>query len=566
MKHSCPPRFRSRRHTLLRSLCPAVALALVIGGSSAKAATLTWDPAQTPTTGSYGSGTWDTATTADWSNGTADQTFGSGNTALFGGTATGNPTPVNLGSPISAVAADFTAPGYTINSSTTNTLTLNSAGGTGATSAIYANGTGGTTSFTGPVTFGAGAQMVTANTATDVINFGGGAVTQTTPGTATLTTAGLGTINYSGTSFVPGKFNINNAVFNSSGTVTVANQTYFGIDSATGATLNITGGTFAATAVSTFVGAGTTAAPAPGTLNISGGTNTFTALNVGNGFNGTGDGNGTVTVSGGTNTVSGIIRLGSTDAGVGTLNLNTGGRIVINNAAGQIVRGTGTSGAGGSGNLNFNGGVLQYNTAPTVPAIAANITTTILDGGATISTNGFNVTIASPIGHGGVAAIDGGLTKAANAGVLTLTAANTYTGATTINGGTLAIGVNGGLSSSNVTIAAGATLSLAATVTAAHNNVNSILTLTGTTSVVNLLAAAGTVQDTVGTLIVNGVTEPAGTYGSATSGAVAADQLAAFTGTGEIVVTGAVPEPSTWVMMLGGLGGLVAFARRKRRA
>lgn len=572
MKHLRSPRSRARRHTLLRSVCPSLVAVLLASGPCAKAVNLTWDPLMT-TTGSYGSGTWDSGTTADWSNGTADQTFGTGNTAIFAGTSTGTAT-VTLGSAINALAADFTSPGYSVASTATNLLTVTSTG-TGAASAIYANGTGGTTTFTGPITFstGAAAGFITAATATDVISLSG-SISQTPTGAAGVTTAGLGTINYSGTAFAGGKFNINNAIFNSSGAVTVAaNGTYFGIDSATGATLNVTAGTFNATAVSTFVGAGTTAAPLPGTVNLSGGTNTFTALNVGNGFAGTGDSNGTVTFTGGVNTVNGIIRLGSTDAGTGTLNLNTGGRLIIGAAAGAIVRGTGTTGTGGSGNINFNGGVLQYNAAPTAPAIAANITTTILDNGATISTNGSNITIASPIGHGGTAAIDGGLTKATNTGILTLSAANTYTGPTLINtatGGTaantgLSITANGGLGSSNVTLAATTSLTLAAGVTAAHNNfLTSSLTLNATSSVVNLNAAtAGTVQDTVGTLIVAGATETvAGTYGSTASGA--ANVLPEFTGNGVIQFT-PVPEPSAWAMMSGGLGGLLVLMARRRR-
>ena len=565
MKHPRPSRFSVRRQ-LLRAACPLFAAALLAGGHQAAAATLTWDPLMNGT-GSYGSGTWDAAATTDWATGTGDQVFGTGNTAIFAGTTTG-PAPVTLASTVSALAADFTTAGYSIASTATNTLTVTSTGA-GAASAIYANGTGGTTTFTGPIIFstGAAAGTITANTATDVINISG-SISQTPTGAAGVSTAGLGTINYSGTALAGGKFNINNAVFNSSGAVTVAaNGTYFGIDSATGATLNITAGTFSATAVTTFIGAGTTAAPAPGTINLSGGTNTFTALNVGNGFAGTGDGTGTVTFTGGTNTVNGIIRLGSTNAGVGTLNLNTGGRLIIGAAAGQIVRGTGTTGTGGSGNLNFNGGVLQYNAAPAVPAIAANITTTILDNGATISTNGSNITIASPIGHGGTAAIDGGLTKAANTGILTLTATNTYTGATTVSGGTLAISANGGLSSSNVTVAAGATLSLATGVTAAHSVNTATLTLAGTTSVLNLASTtSGTVQDTVSALIVNGTSLAAGTYVSSTNTTAPAADLtsASITGLGAITVA-AVPEPSTWALLAGGFGSLLALTARRKR-
>ena len=248
---------------------------------------------------SAGGGAWDAATTADWYNGAGDTTFGTGNTALFSSTG----GPVTLGSVVSALSAEFTGGGYTITSTATNTLTFTSTG-TGAASAIYSSGTPAANSFAGPVAFstGTGVATITANTATDTLNFTG---TIAQAAGAALTTAGLGTVNYSGTALAPGKFNINNAVFNSSGAVTVANGTYFGIDSATGATLNITGGIFAATGVTTFIGAGTAA----GTLNLAGGTNTFAGLNVGNAYNGNigagGDSTGTITITNGTNTVSG---------------------------------------------------------------------------------------------------------------------------------------------------------------------------------------------------------------------------------------------------------------------
>ncbi|MEO8541804.1 MAG: autotransporter-associated beta strand repeat-containing protein, partial [bacterium] len=78
-------------------------------------------------------------------------------------------------------------------------------------------------------------------------------------------------------------------------------------------------------------------------------------------------------------------------------------------------------------------------------------------GGGILDTNGFNVTLANPIGNGG----NGGLTKVGN-GILTLNAAVNYTGDTTITAGTLAYGANDVLPTSGTLIMANATLDMGA--------------------------------------------------------------------------------------------------------
>ena len=211
--------------------------------------------------------------------------------------------------------------------------------------------------------------------------------------------------------------------------------------------------------------------------------------------------------------------------------------------------------------FQFNGGTLRAGTS-TTSFVAGLTTANVQTGGAKIDTNGYNVTVIQPLVHdstSGAPAIDGGLTKL-DAGVLTLAAANTYTGITTVSAGTLAVSVNGGLGKGNVTIAAGATLSLGTGVTAAHNaSTGTALTLASTTTSLVNLAGTG-VQDIVTSLIINGTTEPNGTYGAPGSGA-AYTGLADFTGTGELSV---VPEPSAWVLLTGAGPWLVAAVRRRR--
>jgi autotransporter-associated beta strand protein len=56
---------------------------LLLATRTHAAADLTWDPSTT-TTGSDGSGSWDSSITAEWASGGADRTFGNNNNAIFG--------------------------------------------------------------------------------------------------------------------------------------------------------------------------------------------------------------------------------------------------------------------------------------------------------------------------------------------------------------------------------------------------------------------------------------------------------------------------------------------------
>ncbi|MCU0791281.1 MAG: autotransporter-associated beta strand repeat-containing protein [Opitutaceae bacterium] len=103
----------------------------------------------------------------------------------------------------------------------------------------------------------------------------------------------------------------------------------------------------------------------------------------------------------------------------GATNLN-GGTLAFN-SLGNL--GTGTA-------INFNGGALRWGTGNIADITARTVT--IEAGGATLHTNGNDVSFANALGNSGA----GGLTKA-GLGSLTLNAASTYAGATTINGGAL---------------------------------------------------------------------------------------------------------------------------------
>jgi autotransporter-associated beta strand protein len=109
-----------------------------------------------------------------------------------------------------------------------------------------------------------------------------------------------------------------------------------------------------------------------------------------------------------------------------------------------------SSALGGSGNITFGGGALQYGTG-----ITTDVSSRLKNSGSAIliDTNGNNVAFANVIDSSNI----GGLTKDGS-GTLTLSGSNTYTGATTISSGILAINGSQSAATGNVTVASGATL------------------------------------------------------------------------------------------------------------
>ncbi|MGN6370263.1 MAG: autotransporter-associated beta strand repeat-containing protein, partial [Phycisphaerae bacterium] len=157
-------------------------LAAALAGSAANAATLTWDPGQTPATPSGGAGTWDLATT-NWSTGSVDQAWADvsatgTDTAIFGGTA----GAVTLNTNVSAAGLVFNTTGYTM--SGTGVLTLGSGG-------IDAS-----TLTSGNVTMSNAVKLV----ANQTWNAGAGATVTTgaLSGTGGLTKSGDGTVKVAG--------------------------------------------------------------------------------------------------------------------------------------------------------------------------------------------------------------------------------------------------------------------------------------------------------------------------------------------------------------------------------
>jgi autotransporter-associated beta strand protein len=107
---------------------------------------------------------------------------------------------------------------------------------------------------------------------------------------------------------------------------------------------------------------------------------------------------------------------------------------------------------GSNPSLIFNGGGIQFGAAfdPSV------VPMTFQSYNATLDTNGYNITLAKPIGNGGA----GGLTKT-GAGTLTLTASNSFSGNVYVNAGVLNVQNSGALGSGEIVdVAAGTALQL----------------------------------------------------------------------------------------------------------
>jgi autotransporter-associated beta strand protein len=154
------------------------------------------------------------------------------------------------------------------------------------------------------------------------------------------------------------------------------------------------------------------------------------------------------------------------NSGTGALTKNGSGTLILAGANtfsgavnfnGGLIKAATLNGLGAGTALNFNGGGLQFGGVYD----ASVRTMTFQAGGATLDTQGNNVTLANAIGNSGA----GGLTKNGS-GTLTLTGSNAYTGNTLVNGGTLTAGKVVALPGYNalgkVTVNSGATLAVRA--------------------------------------------------------------------------------------------------------
>ncbi len=253
----------------------------------------------------------------------------------------------------------------------------------------------------------------------------------------------------------------------------------------------------------------------------------------------------TITVNGGTLST---IRYSA----VGALNLN-GATVTIND----------TVDTGGYQTYALRGNVAVGGTAATtINSVTSGATT----GGIHLNTNTvFTVATTGATGADFVVnapfrnqspdygSLAGGLTKA-GAGSMLLTAVSTYTGTTSVTAGTLLI--SGSVASAAVSVTGGA-LTLSNTTATAIADTSTLSLSSGTA--LNLNANAGT-SEFIGSLVLDGTTEPNGTYTAAQLTTL--DSAITFSSLNGETLT-VVPEPSTWVGMVV-LVGLVGVTQRRR--
>ena len=294
----------------------------------------------------------------------------------------------------------------------------------------------------------------------------------------------------------------------------------------------------------------------------------------------------------GTNVTGGAATLAlGNDAALGTGSLTfassnatiaaTGGARTIPNA---LVFGT-TSTIGGTNNFTFTGTATAANAVARTLTVSNTGTTTFAGNvylsdvaatGRTLTINGTGaVAITAPIADFNGTGTTGNLVYSGT-NTLTLSGANTYSGTTTVGsatvtGGILTVTSSGVLGGGNVTVNNGNTLTLGTGVTNAIADTATLTlgtTASGTNAILALNGTMGTSMETVNGLIVNGAVEPAGKYGSTSDTTAGVTQLANITGAGELTVlttvTSAVPEPSTWALMVVSLGLLAVATMRSR--
>ncbi|MGC3989745.1 MAG: PEP-CTERM sorting domain-containing protein [Chthoniobacteraceae bacterium] len=584
----------------------ATSLGLAAFSFTAHAATDTWTGAT--------SGTWDTAT-ANWSNG-GTNTYTDGDAVLFSDT-TGSNTTISITSAVSPASLEFADGGsgtlaYIFNTSAINgsgSVTLDSGFG-GSVRFNAANGyTGGTTVNGGSLILGG----TTGSVGTGTLTLNGGNFIKAGSTNQALTTSNA--LNVTGTTVFSaqnsGNWTISGAV-TGSGTVSFANGTVNGASPVntsvlfTGSLSGFTG-TFSQVSTSAVsnrirlgaTGAGVTIDLSGGKLALSGVTDavaTTSVVDMQDSASGTfkiGElsGTGGILRSGWTATATSSMQIGalgtnsiyagtiadnntsSRTNGITALEKVGTGVLVLSKANGNAQAATGTNQSTG-----FSGGV-------TVTAGALLVTNTSgsgTGGGAvTVGVNGTlggsgivapnagtaagtlntaaGVTVSGIISPGGSVSATTGGTFSKSIGTLTFSLGST-TGKLTLNSGaSFSFDLGTGLTSDQVAITGGTANSVVF-----NSNLINLNDLSGgnLTAGTYTLFSANAVSDYSGiTLDGNGNITAGLSIGTGIAGYTANLQES---GNNIVLSLAAVPEPSTWAMVLGGLG-VLGFRQRFRR-
>lgn len=282
-------------------------------------------------------------------------------------------------------------------------------------------------------------------------------------------------------------------------------------------------------------------------------------------FNGTGTGS--ITLNGATSGVGGLTFNGSytvsmtgnntytglTDVQAGTLTLNRSGGTIANASAVQV-----------------SGGTLNVAQADTVGAVTLSSGT--ISGVAVLTGSSYSLTntgtVSAVLGGSGVV-----LTKS-GAGTATLSGVNTYTGATTVSEGVLNLGVANAVSASSNVVLSGGELESAFSQSLGTLNLTGISTLDLSTGGSFVFADSSALEGSwTGTLSIIGTfTDGLSVRFGTSSAGLTAGQLGQITINGleagidlnGYLVVAAIPEPSTYAVLVGATTLGLAVWRRRR--
>ena len=285
--------------------------------------------------------------------------------------------------------------------------------------------------YTGATTIGTGGEIVAAHanalgtTAAGTTVSSGGALwlsNNITVGAEALSLAGTGVSSTGALRNISG----NNAL---GGAITLAGATT--IQSASGTSLNLSGGITGAGIALTINGTGNT--------TISG-----TGINTSTGGALTKDQSGVLTIlassdyTGGTTLSAGTIRVGNNSA------LGTG---AVTTSGGAILASDSSTARALANNFTINGNTTFGEATTGTGDLALNGALALGGAGRTITVNNGLTTV-----NGMISGTSGNALTKSGTGTLLLNAANTYSGATTISAGTLALGTAGSIASSTITV------------------------------------------------------------------------------------------------------------------
>lgn len=438
--------------------CVTSAIACLVGLSLAPflhAATLTWNGGASGDWADGGTG-W---SGGNWNNANPDSAMFSGTppgsvTINSGGVTVGNLT-VSTGTYSFGGSGTLTLSNSTIDIANGLTTTVNAT--LAGTSGFTKTGGGtlelaGSNNLSGPTTVSNGRLKLIESTSRSYA----GQIS----GSGIIIKSGSGTLTLSHPSNSIGRLQIDGGEVTVTGGLTSNGSGTFAIADYGNARLNINGGSVSVGGSREFV----VGLQSTGVINLNGGTlSVASGMIIGIGSHaGTiygNNGTGTLAISSGTASILGassesiyLARPRTDNASTGnfTGNINiTGGTL---ETARTFAEGPNTTGGTKTSTITLNGGTLKAlgNNANWIDSSIDNLT--FGSSGATIDTNGFDLTIAK--GAGG----SGGLTKNGS-GTLTLTGPNIFTGTTRISAGKLELTGSGSIaSSSNIVVGNSATL------------------------------------------------------------------------------------------------------------